>query len=108
MIYKRSVTLRETLAPGLLLSPSLEIPVSSDNGRIMPGQVELDKTGSSLMGATCRDVHPLSSLPFPSVPPSGSSVAIPVTRGQEDPPDRGVGIKALVKWPFGKPWPSSD
>lgn len=38
VIYKRCVTLRETLAPGLPLSPSLEIPVSSDNGRIMPGQ----------------------------------------------------------------------
>lgn len=46
MIYKRCVTLRETLAPGLPLTPSLEIPVSSDNGRIMPGQVKLDKAGS--------------------------------------------------------------
>lgn len=53
VIYKRCKTPRESLASGLPLSPSLEIPVSPDNDRITPGQVELDKAGSSLLGATC-------------------------------------------------------
>jgi len=51
--------------------------------------------------------HSLSSLPFTAGTP-GSSVSIPVARSQEVPRDRGVGIKALVKWPLGKPWLPSD
>lgn len=71
VFYKRCVTLRETLGPGLPVSPSLEIPVSSDNGRIMPGQVELDKAGSSLMGAISSEVH-LWVSPFQPPTPIGS------------------------------------
>lgn len=110
VIYKRCKAPRESLASGLLLSPSLEILVSPGDSRIMPGQVELDKAGSSLLGATCRDTHLWASLLQPPIPIRCFRllVATPVARGQEVPRDRGVGVKALVKWPFGKPWPPSD
>lgn len=53
VIYKRFKTPRESLASGLPLSLSLEILVSPYDSGITPGQVELDKAGSSLLGATC-------------------------------------------------------
>lgn len=51
MINKRCNAPGESLVSGLPLSPSLEILVSPNNSRITSGQVELDKAGSSLLGA---------------------------------------------------------
>lgn len=68
VIYKRCKTPTESLASGVPLSPSLEIFVSPDDSRITPGQAELDKAGSSLLGATCRDMHLWASALQPPIP----------------------------------------
>lgn len=68
VIYKRCKTPTESLASGVPLSPSLEIFVSPDDSRITPGQAELDKAGSSLLGATCRDMHLWASPLQPPIP----------------------------------------